>query len=187
MINLLESNLSYKNLKNELSENFPQLSKYILSSIYTETLRGQIRVREDLKYDFKLGQKWKRLRSQSIKLEKHYKNYIIKLPNLLENICSEELNNENIMFNVKCAEKAISLLLKGKGKHLKSIHSLIFIVLWDNVGRFRTLEKSDLMEQLEKYGKPDRHCLELALKELTHAGLVTNIGDEYGISAELIL
>ena len=37
MISLLESNLCYKNLKHELSEIFPEISKYVLSSIYTET------------------------------------------------------------------------------------------------------------------------------------------------------
>lgn len=187
MISLLESNLCYKNLKHELSEIFPELSKYVLSSIYTETLRGQIREREDVKYDFKVGQKWKRLRSQSIKLVKRYKNYIIKIPNLLENICSEELCPENIKNNIYQVDKAFKLLLKEKACDLKESHSLIFIVLWDKVGRFRTLEKSLLIEELKKYANTEFLNLEEVLTDLTSSGLIVQLGDEYGISSELRL
>ena len=187
MISLLESNLCYKNLKHELSEIFPELSKYVLSSIYTETLRGQIREREDMKYDFKMGQKWKRLRSHSVKLVKHYKNYIIKLPNLLENICSEELCPENIRTNIHQVDKALQLLFKDKASNLLGKHSLVFIVLWDRVGRFRTLEKNLLIEELEKYTEIGIHYLEEILTDLTSSGLVVQLGEEYGIASELRL
>lgn len=187
MISLLESNLCYKNLKHELSEIFPEISKYVLSSIYTETLRGQIREREDVKYDFKVRQKWKRLRSQSVKLVKHYKSYIIKLPNLLENICSEELCPENIKNNTCQVDKALGLLLREKAINLVGNHSLVFIVLWDKVGRFRTLEKTLLIEELEKYTDIELFYLEEILTDLTSSGLVVQLGDEYGIASELRL
>ena len=60
-------------------------------------------------------------------------------------------------------------------------------MLWDKVGRFITLEKTLLIEELEKYTNIELFYLEEILTDLTSSGLVVQLGDEYGIASELRL
>lgn len=187
MFELLEVNSKFKNVKHELIELFPKISRYAIDSIYTETLRGQIK-----KIDRPLNRavenfRWKKLSSKSIKETIKYKKYIINIANLLENICPEELNETNIEKYTYEMAKAVALLCRRRGYILDESHALLLLVTWNSVGRFRTLEKKYLVEELKKYTNVEQLDVDSTFNDLCLSGLLINIGKEYGIHSQLIL
>lgn len=181
MLNLLETNKNYKNLKKEITELFPKLSQYTINSIYTETLRGQIKKKETT-YKKNSGDfKWKKLYYSNPKIKNRYKRYIIKLPNLLESICSYELTYENINKAVDEIEKALVLIGRENAYTFERVHALVLLILWEEVGRYRTIEKIFLYNELKKYTSLEQFSLDEVLNELAHCNFIVKLGNEYGV------
>jgi protein subunit release factor A len=181
MLNLLNFNYQNKGLKSQISEIFPEISKCTLSSIYSETLRGQIRPKKFQKIESGCRKYNKKLTC------KNNKSYIIKLPNLLENICSEEINHENLESNICQVEKALKLLFKEHSQEFTDNHLLVFIMIWDIVGRFQKIAFDDLFTQYNELVDIEKWELELILKDLSSIGVIKNINNNLGISPEIKL
>ncbi len=181
MLNLLESNKNYKNLKKEIIELFPSLSQYAINSIYTETLRGQIKKNNHSPKVEETSFKWKKLYYENPKLKNKYKRYIIKLPNLLESVCPFELSNNNIQRSTDDIEKALVLIGRDNCYYFDRIHALTLLVLWEEVGRYRTIEKNFLKEEIKKYANIEQFSLDSILNDLTSCGFVVKLGDQYGV------
>lgn len=185
MLNLLEPNRIYKNLKKEIIELFPALSPYKVSSIYGETLRGQIVKRKILKKEKISNFKWKKLYYKNPGDKKKYKSYLIKLPNFFENICPYELNKENMSRNLEEINKVLALICREKAHNFEKIHALTILVLWEQAGRFRTIEKNFLFNEIKGYSNVEQNLFESVLFDLVSTGFIVNIGTEYGIKRQI--
>lgn len=181
MLNLLETNKNYKNLKSEISELFPSLSQYTINSIYTETLRGQIKKTHKTKKVDDISFKWKKLYYVNPKLKNRYKRYIIKLPNLLESICPFEISHDNVQRSIDNIERAMALIARDNCYFLDRIHALVLLVLWDEVGRYRTTEKKLIKNEISKYANVEHFSLDEILSDLTSCGFVVKLDNEYGV------
>lgn len=187
MLKLLETNLKYKNLKKDILKNFPTISSLSLNSMYAETLRGQIRKKYKKFEQPKKIFKWKKLYYNNFNSKNNYKNYIIRIPNLLEKICPEDININNIKFYTKETLKAIQLISKKENENFKEEHALILLVLWDIVGRFRTIEKEVFLEELSTYIDIREINIDILLDELAENSLIVEIKSKYGIHRKIIL
>jgi len=181
MLNLLEPNKNYKNLRVEISELFPFLTPYTISSIYSETMRGQIRAREGKKIEKNTAFKWKKLYYKNPKDKNNYKRYLIKLPNFLEVICPDDINHQNINKNLEQINKLLALICREKSYEFEKIHALAILLLWDQVGRYRTIEKKFLSAEIKKYSNTEQLHIDEVLKDLTSCGFVVKLRNEYGI------
>jgi len=181
MLNLLEPNKNYKNLKVEIAELFSFLSPYTISSIYGETLRGQIKKREIKKESKEKAFKWKKLYYKNPKDKNKYKRYLIKLPNFLEAICPEEINSLNIYKTTEEINKLLALICREKAYEFEKNHSLTILLLWEKVGRYRTIEKKYLIEEIKKYANIEQKHIDEVLKDLTDCGFIVKLRNEYGI------
>jgi len=181
MLNLLEPNMNYKNLKRELVELFPELSPYVLSSIYGETLRGQIKKVDVKEKRQETNFSLKKLYYENPKDKKRFKSYLIKLPNLLENICPCDLNSKNLGFYLGEINKALAVICRERVYNFQDMHALTLLVLWEQVGRFMMIEKESLINAIKLYSNVEQESFKFILNDLISCGCIINVGTEYGI------
>lgn len=181
MLTLLETNIEYKKLREEIIELFPFLSAYDINSLYSETLRGQIKKVEHKKLEKKTDFKWKKLYYKNPKDKNEYKRYLIKLPNFLEIILPDELTKQNLIKGIGEVEKFLALVCREKAYSFGKVHAVTVLVLWDLVGRFRCIDKENLFREVKKYSDIEQEKFDAVLRELKSCGVFVKLKNEYGI------
>lgn len=181
MLALLETNVEYKKLKEEIIDLFPFITAYEINSLYSETLRGQIKKVEHKKIVKKIDFKWKKLYYKNPQDKNHFKRYLIKLPNFLEIIVPDELSKQNLIKGVGEIEKFLALVCREKAYSFEKVHAVTVLVLWDLVGRFRCIEKDELFKELKNYADIEQDKFDKILRELKSCGIFVKLNNEYGI------
>ncbi len=89
--------------------------------------------------------------------------------------------------NICQVEKALKLLFKEHSQEFTDNHLLVFIMIWDIVGRFQKIAFDDLFTQYNELVDIEKWELELILKDLSSIGVIKNINNNLGISPEIKL
>lgn len=180
------SNLNNRIIKQTISEIFPYISPYSLASIYSETLRGQINKSPRINKP-KLTCVWRKEHFKDLTSKKNYKFYFIKFPNLLETICPDDLNDNNINIYMERVLLVLNSLFSEKSVIFNKNHAYSILFMWDTIGRFRTVHENILITEVAKYTKDEEYKIKFALKDLIYSGILSCIDSNYKLFKELRL
>lgn len=181
-------NLDCINLKEEIKELFPQMDQYILRGIYEETVRKQINNKEFLRYKNKSGKKtWKKLYHQEEKLNEKYKKYIFHVANILDYVCPDEVTNSNKHVLIDNMSKFLAILCRRRRMFLDENHAYILLLIWDEIGRYRKIEKKLLLNKLNSITAFEQSEVERYIEDLWKAGFIFRAQNNYSIKESLVL
>lgn len=174
------------NLKKELKTLFSQVEDYRLKSIYDETLRGQLGRWRSININKKSNHlRPKKLYSKLHNKNKKCKKYVFFIPNILDYLCPENIAEENFKLSVTNLEKFFDVLCKNKNICLKKEHIIILYLTWEKIGRWRSIEKEILIEELAQKTKFEKSHIKILLNELWKGGFLVDFSEFYGIKDKI--
>lgn len=182
-------NLKCINMKTEMKTLFPEMEEYILKGIYDETLRGRAACPKTFfensgnKNDFK----WKKIYHEEDTQEGRYKKYIFHVPNILDFVCPDEFTKENKEECVDDLSKFIAILCRRRKIYLDENHALVLLILWNEVGRWRSLDEKNLIFKINLFTNFEQNYILKVLRELWKAGFLVKLENSYGIKEKIEL
>ncbi len=181
-------NLDCINIKDEIKELFPQMDQFVLRGIYEETIRKQVNNKEFLRYKDKNNSRtWKKLYHQEGKDSDKYKKYIFHVANILEYVCPEELTETNKHMAIDNMSKFVAILCRRRKIFLDENHSYILLLIWNEIGRWRKIEKKLLLNKLNSVTTFEQKDIERYVNDLWKAGFIFKAQNNYSIKESLVL
>lgn len=188
MYYISRKNKNYICLKKDIKELFSKMENYTLKSIYDETLRGRIDCsrlieRKNDKTQFKIKKLYHRPSGKEINLKKQ----ILFIPNILDFVCPDCLREKNKAVCIERLLRFFYLICNKRDIKLNKNHALILLLTWERIGRWRSINKSELLNYLEDTSHLCNMEIELLLKDLWKTGFLIDFLDSYGIKEKLVL
>ncbi len=188
MFHMQLRNLDCINIKEEIKELFPKMEQFVLRGIYEETTRKQINNKGFLRYkNNNTNKAWKKLYHQEEKVNEKYKKYIFHVANILDYVCPNEITDGNKHVLIDNMSKFLAILCRRRGIFLDENHSYVLLLIWNEIGRWRKIEKELLLSKLNSITTFEQKDIEGYINDLWKAGFIYKAQNNYSIKESLVL
>lgn len=174
------------NMRKEIKNLFQDIENYTLNSVYDETLRGQLGRWRTINISKKVNHlRPKKLYSKLQTKNKKVKKHIFFLPNVLDYLCPENIADKDYHEPISNLEDFFAILCKNKDICLRKEHIIVLYLTWEKIGRWRSIEKQELIEEIYMDTVLEKGHISHLLNELWKGGFLLDFLGYYGIKNKI--